>query len=86
MLFITAHFMPIGGEPQLVEKMVSNLANGDLTVKHNNFGHNTGIYSSVLTLVQKLSSVITSSSNISHQVAASSEELTVVMQKTAKNI
>ncbi len=77
---------PIGGEPNSIAKIVSEFSHGDLSKKFEVTGKETGIYASVIKLNDTLSNVIRLSFSISDSVTSSSEELTVVMQNTAKNI
>lgn len=75
----------IGDEPSKIEKIVSNLANGNLSQKLDFISKKTGIYASITVLNQKLSGAINSSFSISDNVLSSSEKLSVVMSDTAKN-
>ncbi|MCE7536103.1 methyl-accepting chemotaxis protein [Aliivibrio fischeri] len=78
-------YKPIGGEPENISEILSNISEGDLSQQLVASDNDTGIYRSVVTLSSKLSEIVTSSHSISNSVSAASEELAVVMSDTAKN-
>lgn len=77
--------MSLGGEPWELSKIIKEISEGNLAQPLSRNTHAIGIYESLITLNDKVGSVIKSSSDISNRVAAASEQLTVVMQNTAHN-
>lgn len=75
----------LGDELDNILTIFDKMANGDLSSKFDVTGKETGIYSSMITLNEKLSRVINSSFHISENVTISAEELTVVMKNIAHN-
>lgn len=78
-------YEPVGGEPNDISSILSNIAHGDLSQKLIASDKNTGIYASVVLLTNKLSEIVKTSHSISSNVSAASEEVSVVMSDTAKN-
>lgn len=75
----------LGDELDNILTIFDKMANGDLSSKFDVTDKETGIYSSMITLNEKLSRVINSSFHISENVTISAEELTVVMKNIAHN-
>lgn len=85
-LFVEKYiYSVIGGEPAEIGKIVSAMANGNISQQLIETGKETGIYASVLVLSKKLADVLNLSATISDNVASSSEELNAVMNDSAKN-
>ncbi|SBS38814.1 Methyl-accepting chemotaxis protein PctC [Marinomonas spartinae] len=78
-------YKPIGGEPKEISLIISRIAKGDLSQPLKQNGDETGIYSSIIALNNKLSDIIKGSLSISDSVSSASEELTLVMKSTAEN-
>ena len=78
-------YQVIGGEPNEIEKLVSDIAEGSLSQKFSITGKETGVYASVLSLTARLSDTIRLSTDISNNVASASEELSAVMGESANN-
>ncbi|RYU52019.1 methyl-accepting chemotaxis protein [Aliivibrio finisterrensis] len=75
----------LGNDLNNIFTIFDTIANGDLSNSFDVTGKETGIYASMITLNEKLTSVINSSFHISENVTVSSEELTVVMKNIANN-
>ncbi|MEP3349095.1 MAG: methyl-accepting chemotaxis protein [Marinomonas sp.] len=77
---------PVGGAPEDIAKLIEKMATGDLTAKLTPSSKDTGIYRSLVTLSNQLSSLVSNSLNISDSVSSSSQELSAVMNDTLKNM
>lgn len=77
---------PVGGAPEDIAKLIEKMATGDLTTKLASSNADTGIYRSLVTLSNQLSSLVSNSLNISDNVSSSSQELSAVMNDTLKNM
>ncbi|WED28766.1 methyl-accepting chemotaxis protein [Vibrio sp. DW001] len=55
-LVIRLMYLPIGGEPSEIEKLVHRVASGDLTISGVKTGKETGIYAAVFVMVEALKS------------------------------
>lgn len=75
----------LGGEPWEISEMIKTISEGNLCQQFIKPEEAVGIYRSLITLNDKVSTVIKSSRGISTQVATSAEQLTGVMVNTANN-
>ncbi|MGF1834269.1 methyl-accepting chemotaxis protein [Photobacterium sanguinicancri] len=75
----------LGGEPWELSEMIKKISKGDLSQSFYRTEEAVGIYHSLIVLNNKVGAAIKNSSDISAHVAASSQQLTDVMQSTANN-
>ena len=59
-LVIKLMYVPIGGEPKDIEKLLSKIAKGDLACTPNAKGTDTGVYAEILKMVDNLRAIVTS--------------------------
>ena len=78
--------IPVGGAPEEMEKLMHQMAGGDLRLAVPETQNNTGIYRSLMTLSTQLKEVLSNSLKISNSVSSSSEELNVTMNDTLSNM
>lgn len=79
-------YRPIGGEPTHIESIILLMADGDFSNQLTLSDNDTGIYKSLIILTQKLSSLLSNSHQIANTVASASEELSVTMHDSIKNM
>jgi len=68
-------YVPIGGEPKVIENMVQEIATGDLSIKTQTTGKETGIYKAVLTMVEQLKQTISDINTTAIDVSSSSNQI-----------
>jgi methyl-accepting chemotaxis protein len=68
-------YLPIGGEPKTIEKMVQRIANGDLSLNAEITGNETGVYKAVLSMVKQLKETISEINTTSTEVNNSSSQI-----------
>jgi methyl-accepting chemotaxis protein len=78
--------VPIGGEPEVIKKIVEDVASGNLTHKFNDTGKQTGIYYSMSIMVKDLRKLIGEIQAASSQQAKTVEQLSITTNQTSKNI
>ena len=74
-LIIKLMYLPIGGEPKAIEKMVQKIANGDLSLDAQITGNETGVYKAVLAMVKQLKNTISEINTTSTEVNNSSVQI-----------
>ncbi len=67
---------PIGGEPTEIAALTSQIAQGDLTVRFNNTGQETGIYAAIRDLAVQLKNIVNQVTQATAQVNAAATEIT----------
>jgi methyl-accepting chemotaxis protein len=77
---------PIGGEPRDIEILTRKIADGDLSMKFEHTGQETGIYSAMHLMVDKLKAMIKQISDSADSQATASEELSSISVQTKNNI
>jgi len=69
-------YLPIGGEPTEIERIVQKIAEGDLrSVSDSRTGQETGVYKALLTMVESLKDIIESINHSSQQLTDSSSHM-----------
>jgi methyl-accepting chemotaxis protein len=68
-------YLPIGGEPSEIEKLVQKVAAGDLSASHVTSGKETGVYAAVLVMVKNLRDTITHINATSELLSQSSSKI-----------
>lgn len=77
---------PLGGEPKYIEALTRKIAEGDLSVEFLNSGTETGIYSAMRLMVEKLREMMKQISESAISQASASEELASISTQTQNNI
>ncbi|MGL6261707.1 methyl-accepting chemotaxis protein [Vibrio sp. WXL210] len=75
----------LGAEPELISEHLRQMAKGDFSPIKGAKGKPTGVYKSLIELVQGQNALLTGSHSMSNSVASAAEELSCVMQETAAN-
>nr|AKN37926.1 Methyl-accepting chemotaxis protein I (serine chemoreceptor protein) [Enterovibrio norvegicus] len=75
----------VGGEPSDIQKIVAEVASGDLSTQIPTTGKETGIYANIVQMRLELRRIIDGFHNISDNVSSASVELTAVMSETESN-
>lgn len=75
----------VGGEPSYIQKIVEDVASGDLSTEIQTTGKETGIYANILQMRLELRRIIDGFHQISDNVSSASVELTAVMSETESN-
>jgi methyl-accepting chemotaxis protein len=75
-------YLPIGGEPSDIEKMVQKIADGDLSISTQTTGHETGVYQAVLKMVGHLKTTISDINDTTADVSQSSTQI----EKSAQGV
>ncbi len=75
-LVIRLMYRPIGGEPTEIERMVKNMAKGDLSIAGSATGKETGILAATLEMADNLKSTVTEINLAAEKIDASSDEMT----------
>jgi len=78
--------VPIGGEPEVIKKIVEEVATGNLTHKFNDTGKETGIYLSMSIMVKDMRKLIGDIQTSSLQQTQTVEQLSVTADQTSQNI
>jgi len=65
-------YLPIGGEPKDIERIVQKIADGDLTISTLTAKHHTGVYKSVIGMVNQLKNTISDINTTTADVTNSS--------------
>ncbi|MEL0637149.1 methyl-accepting chemotaxis protein [Marinomonas sp. TI.3.20] len=73
-------YRPIGGEPTEIEDIVKRISDGDLSIQRSSDGTETGIYSSVLTMVDNLKASMLNINEAAEQLHSSSREISTAAQ------
>ena len=68
-------YLPIGGEPKDIERMVQKISEGDLTINTHITGSETGVYLAVLNMVEHLKTTISDINKTSSEVSESSSQI-----------
>ncbi|WP_413699104.1 methyl-accepting chemotaxis protein [Psychromonas sp. KJ10-10] len=68
-------YLPIGGEPNTIKNMVQKIADGDLSIKSETTGNETGVYQAVLKMVGHLKITISDINKTSSDVNESSTQI-----------
>ena len=76
----------VGGEPADIEKLTTQIANGDLTVTFANAGKETGIYAAMHDMVGKLHRMLRVISESTTSQASATEQLAAITQQTKHNV
>jgi methyl-accepting chemotaxis protein len=82
LLVIKIMYLPIGGEPSEIEKLVQKVAAGDLSATRPATGQETGVYAAVLVMVKNLRNTITHINETSEQLNQASGRI----NKSAFNV
>ncbi|WP_159820539.1 methyl-accepting chemotaxis protein [Colwellia sp. 20A7] len=77
---------PIGGEPRDIEILTRKIAGGDLSIKFEHTGKETGIYLAMQLMVDKLKTMMKQISDSADSQATASEELASISVQTKNNI
>ncbi|WP_160060877.1 methyl-accepting chemotaxis protein [Psychromonas sp. L1A2] len=77
---------PIGGEPKDIEVLTHQIAEGDLSIKFQNTGKETGIYLAMRLMVEKLKVMMKQISDSAVSQTAASEGLALISVQTKNNI
>ena len=77
---------PIGGEPKDIEVLTHQIAEGDLSIKFQNTGKETGIYLAMRLMVEKLKMMMKQISDSAVSQTAASEGLALISVQTKNNI
>ncbi|AAW88154.1 methyl-accepting chemotaxis protein [Aliivibrio fischeri ES114] len=77
-------YLPIGGDPSEISKIMKSMSNGNLNIKIEN-ENNSGIFLSMLNLSEELKKITNATNNITKKVSSSSTELSSVMSIAASN-
>ncbi|KGY12542.1 chemotaxis protein [Vibrio tubiashii] len=75
----------VGGEPSSIQKIVEEVASGNLSTEIQTTGKETGIYANILQMRLELRRIIDGFHQISDNVSSASVELTAVMSETESN-
>lgn len=76
----------VGGEPAHIANIASLIAEGDLSVDLSKTGKESGIYSSMIDMTERLRDMITNISLSAESQSAASEELSSISEQTGKNV
>ena len=68
-------YLPIGGEPKEIERIVQKISAGDLTLNTHITGKETGVYLAVLNMVEHLKTTISDINKTSADVSGSSSQI-----------
>tara|TARA_R110001583_G_scaffold52393_1_gene162773 strand:+ start:14959 stop:16842 length:1884 start_codon:yes stop_codon:yes gene_type:complete len=70
-------YIPIGGEPKDIEKLVDQIAKGDLSVAGTESGKETGIYASIFVMLIRLKSSIENINQATKELTMSAEQTSI---------
>ncbi len=76
----------VGQDPQELDKLSRRIANGDLSMRLNKTGNETGIYSAMIDMVDSLKSLLVNISNSSDSQTKATERLSATSEQTIKNV
>ena len=83
-ILFTLHLLKqIGGQPKTIAEITEKVAHGDLSVQMNITNKLSGIFSSVVLMVKKLTKTMTNVSNTADEVAESASQLASASQSLA---
>lgn len=68
-------YLPIGGEPKEIERIVQEVAKGDLSITAQTNGTETGIYAAVIAMVNNLRQMIEHINTAAHELDSSSHQM-----------
>lgn len=68
-------YLPIGGEPRVIEALVRRVAKGDLSDVSEAKGNETGVYAQVLAMITNLRHTVSTINNTTAQLNDSSQEM-----------
>ncbi|MES0491004.1 MAG: CHASE3 domain-containing protein [Leptospirales bacterium] len=74
----------IGGEPDKIAEIVEKVASGDLTVKVENLEQTTGIYSSIVNMIQQLSAIVSEVLANSKNLASAAQQVNATAQSMSQ--
>lgn len=77
---------PLGGEPEEMKQISESISSGDLTLALEDRGDNKTAYAAMAKMKEKLREVVSGMAAISHEMASSAEETSVITKQTGANI
>jgi len=80
-IVIKLMYIPIGGEPKEIEKLLNKISQGDLACAPSATNNDTGVYAEILKMTQNLRSIVESINNSAEQVNISSEQMSSATQE-----
>lgn len=85
LIIVNFIYVPIGGEPSEIQKILEHVAEGDLTIEASSQGDTTGVYAASIKMVENLKKVVGGINAQSRQVAQTSNQLTSLVAETKQS-